>query len=113
MLTPGEWVFFCTVPILTLLFIYAAMQTLITYRSFNFDLAVLVWCSLINIIAIGLEFSCSHNLKLSNQTLECSMIVYLLYRLSNLAPIEFKVLNIVVCALACGGMAVIQIFSFF
>lgn len=43
-----------------------------------------MWCAVINFMAILLEFHCFHGLAVFNQIMQTSMMVYILFRVSDL-----------------------------
>lgn len=83
-LTYGQWLFVATIPLLTLLFLHAAISTLRTHQEINFDSGVLIWCAVINFMAILLEFQCFNALAIFNQMMQTSMMCYILFRVSDL-----------------------------
>ena len=83
-LTYGQWLFIAIIPLLTLLFLHAAISTLRTHQEINFDSGVLMWCAVINFMAILLEFHCFNALAIFNQMMQTSMMCYILFRVSDL-----------------------------
>lgn len=83
-LTYGQWVFIATIPLLTALFTHAAISTLRTHQKINFDSGVLMWCAVINFLAILLEIQCFNALAIFNQMMQTTMMCYILFRVSHL-----------------------------
>ena len=74
------WAFFLTIPILALLFVYAAHTAYKTFREFSFDSGVLLTCASINVMAIFVELFCIQQLNLVNQIVQATLILVITYR---------------------------------
>jgi putative effector of murein hydrolase len=74
-----EWLFYLTVPTLTVLFLFAAALVYKTFRAFTFDSAVLLMCALINLLAILSKAYCYQKVDIANQCLQALMLTIMLF----------------------------------
>ena len=73
------WIFYATVPVLTLGFIVASALAYKTYRHFTFDSGVLLMCALINALAILCRVFCLPKLDSANQCIQTCMLIIMLF----------------------------------
>jgi hypothetical protein len=83
-LSASQWFCVATVPLLTFIFIAAAVSTIRTYREWTFDAKALLWCALVNVVWILHELHCFHVLVTLNFALESFMLQYILFNVNRL-----------------------------
>jgi hypothetical protein len=106
--------FFSIVPLLTVAFVHAWIQTYCTHRVHKFNSMVLLLSIVINCILITQQIECRHFMSLVYLNLSNGVIVYILYRIGQLNVDQPKVVTVLMwtaCIFASSCMSGLTVAS--